>query len=115
MKKTFGNEPTMLELTPLAQKAYNNIDPITIIENSDSEGCVYGYDMIGCVQGKNMTYKEVNEALEAELVFTIKPEYLDRFGSEATEETQLDIYEIRDLARGWNMTVEEVVKMCEIL
>ena len=115
MKKTFGNDPTKLTLTKLAQYAYNTIDPITIIENSDSEGCVYGYDMIGCVQGKGMTEEEVNEALEAELVFTIKPEYLDRFGSEATEETQLDIYEIRDLARGWDMTVEDVLKMCEIL
>ena len=114
MKRTFGNEPTKLTLTKLAQYAYNTIDPITIIENQDTDGNVKGYDMIGCVQGKGMTEEEVNEALEAELVFTIKPEYLERFGSEATEETQLDIYEIRDLARGWDMTVEDVLKQCEI-
>ena len=113
MKKTFGNEPTKLTLTKLAQYAYNTIDPIVIIENQDTDGNVTGYDMIGCVQGKGMTADAVNESLEAELVFTIKPEYLERFGSEATEETQLDIYEIRDLARGWDMTVDEVVKMCE--
>lgn len=113
MKKTFGIEPTKLTLTKLAQYAYNTIDPILIIENQDTDGNVTGYDLIGCVQGTGMTEDELNEALEGELVFTIKPEYLDRFGSEATEETQLDIYEIRDLAKGWNMTVEDVVKMCE--
>lgn len=64
MKKTFGNEPTKLTLTKLAQYAYNMIDPVRIIENQDTDGNVTGYDMIGCVQGKGMTDRTLERLLQ---------------------------------------------------
>lgn len=114
MKKTYGIDKTQLRLTKLAQQAYNRIDPILIIENQDTDGNVKGYDLTGCLQGTGMTEEEVNEALEAELVFKIKPEHLEAFGPDADEDTELDIYEIRDLARCWDMPVEDVIPMLTI-
>lgn len=114
MKRTYGNEPTKLTLSYLAKIAYYNTDPLDIIEIQDWDGNVTGYEMKGCLQGTNMTAEDVNEALEAELVFKINPKYIDRFGDQATEETELDIYELRDLAKGWGMAVEDVVKMCYV-
>jgi hypothetical protein len=44
----------------------------------------------------------------------IKPEHLEAFGPDADEDTELDIYEIRDLARCWDMPVEDVIPMLTI-
>lgn len=114
MKKIYGIDKTQLRLTKLAQNAYNIIDPILIIENQDTDGNVTGYNLTGYLHGKGMTAEAVNEALEAELVFKIKPEHLEAFGPDTDEDTELDIYEVRDIARGWDMPVEDVIPMLTI-
>lgn len=115
MKKIYGIDKTQLRLTELAKIAYNNTDPITIIEvQSNRDGSVVAYEVEGCVQGSILTEAEVNDLLESLLTFKIKPEHLEAFGPDADEDTELDIYEIRDLARCWDMPVEDVIPMLTI-
>lgn len=115
MKKYYGFDTTHLQLSELAKIAYNNSDPITIIEvQSNRDGSVVAYEVSGCVQGSILTEAEVNDLLESLLTFKIKPEHLEAFGPDADEDTELGIYEVRDLARGWNMPVEDVISMLTI-
>ena len=45
--------------------------------------------------------------------YKIKPEYLDLWGEDATEETILDEEEIKAIARGWDKDVSEVIDQLE--
>lgn len=115
MKKIYGIDSTQLQLTELAKIAYNNTDPITIIEvQSNRDGSVVAYEVEGCVQGSILTEAEVNDLLESLLTFKIKPEYLENFGPDASEESQLDTDDVKMLAKCWDMTVNEVVRQLTI-
>ena len=43
------------------------------------------------------------------MTYNIKPEYLDLWGEDATEDTILTEQEVADIARGWDKTTEDVV------
>ena len=63
MKKHYGNEPTKLNLTDKAFKAYSNTDPLTVYEfEEDGE---MRYDIIGAVEAYNLNESEVNELFES--------------------------------------------------
>lgn len=49
----------------------------------------------------------------SEQKFTIKPEYYEDFGSEADEDTVIDMEEIERLAQGWGKSIGEVLNMLE--
>ena len=106
--KIYGNERTSLMLTELAQKAYNITDPIEIVEHDDLT-----YSIKGCIEHDELTEEDVNEALESLLMFRVKEEYWDLFG-DADEDTRLDIYDLKGLARGWSKSLEEILEQVEI-
>lgn len=58
MKKKYGFQKTHLELCPLAQKAYDDIDPINIYE--DENGL---YTITGAIEKDHLTSRQVNELL----------------------------------------------------
>lgn len=45
--------------------------------------------------------------------YKIKPEYYEDFGSEADEDTVIDLEEIQYFARGWGKSIGEVLNMLE--
>ena len=45
--------------------------------------------------------------------YKVKPEYLDRWTNEAIDELIVTDAEIRDLAKGWDVPVEELMKQVE--
>ena len=112
--RIYGSMPTQLKLTTLAKTAYDNTDPLTIIEVVDDYGDVIHYRLQGFVNDNGLTADEVNEKLESLLTFKIKPEHLEAFGPDADEDTELKMFEIRYLARGWDMPVEDVISMLTI-
>ena len=64
MKKVYGDkrygwEPTALKLTEKAEKAYDETDPIAIIEHADGT-----YSVDGGMKRDGMTAEEVNEFFE---------------------------------------------------
>lgn len=42
--------------------------------------------------------------------FRIKPEFLDYWGSDATEETVVTMDDVEMIARGWEMDIEKVME-----
>ena len=46
--------------------------------------------------------------------YTIKPEFLDYWGSDATEETPLTRSDIENICRGWSVTVDSVLNQLNI-
>lgn len=64
--RTYGNEKTELKLTAKAQEAYNNTEPLTIIEWEEEEdhGFVL-YSLRGCITADNLLSFEVIDILEA--------------------------------------------------
>lgn len=112
--RIYGSMPTQLQLTALAKAAYYNTDPLTIIEVVDDYGDVLHYHLQGVINDNGLTANEVNEELESLLTFRIRPEHLEAFGPDADEDTELNMYEVRDLARGWDMPVEDVIPMLTI-
>jgi hypothetical protein len=115
MKKIYGIDSTQLQLTELASMAYINTDPIKIVEEYDALGeNVVAYIISGCVEAICLTEKDVNDLLESLLTFKIKPEYLENFGPDASEESQLDTDDVKMLAKCWDMTVNEVVRQLTI-
>lgn len=43
--------------------------------------------------------------------FRIRPEYIKRFGSVATIETELDMYDLEDFAFNWVISLDKVLEM----
>lgn len=60
--RVYGKDKTSLKLTELAQKVYDESDPLTIREFDGEEGLLY--DMDGVIEGDFMTELAVNIALE---------------------------------------------------
>ena len=61
MKKVYGCDNTNLTLTKEAQRVYNDISPIKIIEIETDDG--YTYTIKGAIEADNMTADEVNQFL----------------------------------------------------
>lgn len=60
--RVYGKDKTYLRLTELAQKAYDETEPLEIREFFTPDG--YLYDMSGVIEGDFMTELAVNIALE---------------------------------------------------
>ena len=58
MKKRYGCQNTALQLSPEAQKVYNETDPLDIFENENGL-----YTLTGAIVAENLTEGEVNDAL----------------------------------------------------
>lgn len=55
-------------------------------------------------------YAEEISLVYADTVFSIKPEYIENFGSEADEDTRLSIDEVVDLAKEWNVPLCNLIE-----
>ena len=117
MKSTYGNTRTHLTLTGKAEEFYNLSDPITIIETE--ENGVYSYLVLSGNEPMHdgyMTEEQLVRFLEdgydeyiSGCTFRIKPEYIDQWGEEATEDTVLTYQNLKDITRGWDKTPEDIM------
>jgi len=55
-------------------------------------------------------YAEEISLVYADTVFSIKPEYLENFGSEADEDTRLTIDDVAFLAKEWNVPLCNIIE-----
>lgn len=55
-------------------------------------------------------YEEEISLVYADTVFSIKPEYLENFGSEADEDTRLTIDDVAFLAKEWNVPLCNIIE-----
>ena len=108
--KIFGRDATNLTLTAAARAVYNNSDPLTITEIETDDGFLY--NITGIIERNGLTADQVNEALESlcEITYTVKPEYLDQWGEDVTEDTIITQDELERLAAEWDKPVEELLE-----
>ena len=59
---------------------------------------------------KQLIREDINREQEKK-EYRIKPEYFDRFGSDATTETIIPFSEVKYLAESWKISMEDMQKM----
>lgn len=108
--RVYGNQPTRLTLTALAQEIYNETDPITIEEIEDNGEVTY--NMYGVIENDGLTAEDVNGALESLATFTVKDEFWDDWGITGADEATIDLDTMRTLAYWWHKSVDELMEQC---
>ena len=123
MKHAYGNARTHLTLEGKALDFYNVTDPIRIdeIETEDGEYQYLIYSGADLMHDGAMTEQQLIKFMEdgydeylSGCVFHIKPEYLDMWGNDATEETTLTYADIENITRGWDKTPYDVINQLVI-
>ena len=87
--KTYGDEKTHLTLTAKAQRAYDNADPLRILEHEDGT-----YSLRGIEDRDGMTAADINQWLEdlADAITSTVADILTEVGADAGE--AFDVFEI---------------------